>query len=246
MKPHREFERNPPRGYSLREYLISGVITVLIVAGALALVTPVSRGTRQASKRSQCKNNLKQILLAVHNYHDDYGSFPPAYTVDAEGRPLHSWRTLLLPYMDGAALYEKIDLAKSWDDPANAEAFSSRGFGLNCPSVSIPPNYTTYLAVVGPDAGFHPTRARTLQDFTSGTSQTLIIFEVDAEHAVHWMSPVDASPDLITSFGPRTKTPHAVGFHTAYADGSVRFLEAKVPAEMRKKLMSITAEKPSE
>jgi len=47
----------------------------------------------------QCKNNLKQIGLAFHDYHDKFGSFPPAYTVDSNGRLLHSWRSLLLPYL---------------------------------------------------------------------------------------------------------------------------------------------------
>ncbi|MEZ6144785.1 MAG: DUF1559 domain-containing protein [Planctomycetaceae bacterium] len=53
----------------------------------------------RSSRHLQCKNNLKQIMLALHNYHDDFGTFPPAYTVDENGKRMHSWRTLIWPYL---------------------------------------------------------------------------------------------------------------------------------------------------
>ena len=130
---------------------VLGLIFVLLVG--LALMLPaVSRGSREAAKRTQCKNNLKQIMLAFHNYHDTYSAFPPAYTTDADGRRLHSWRTLLLPYLDQQKLYSSIDLAKPWNDPVNAEARKSLLHVYSCPSVadeakgSNPSDHlTTYL-----------------------------------------------------------------------------------------------------
>ena len=107
-------------GYTWVEYLV--VLAIIVVLIAL-LLPPASRSGRGEARRSQCKNNLKQIGLALHNYHDIYHVFPPAYTVDGNGKPLHSWRTLILPYLDQAPLYLKIDLSKPWDDPANAESF---------------------------------------------------------------------------------------------------------------------------
>ena len=56
------------------------------------------------------------------NYEQAYNALPPAYTVDANGRPLHSWRTLILPYLEQESLYQTIDLSKPWNDPANARA----------------------------------------------------------------------------------------------------------------------------
>ena len=79
----------------------------------------------------QCANNLKQIALALRNYESVYHALPPAYTVDAEGKPLHSWRTLILPYLEQQALYDKIDLSKPWDDPANKEAYETDAFRLS-------------------------------------------------------------------------------------------------------------------
>ncbi len=76
-----------------------GIIAIIgIGLVLLVLLMPFSRG-REAPRRTQCKNNLKQIGLAFHNYHDDHGVFPPAYTVDENGTRLHSWRTLILPYL---------------------------------------------------------------------------------------------------------------------------------------------------
>ena len=106
--------------------LIELLVVLLVLAVAVVLFFPPQRMAREAARRTQCKNNLKQIGLALHNYHDEYGAFPPAYTVDADGKPLHSWRTLLLPYLDQRPLYATIDLTKAWDDPANAEACKKR------------------------------------------------------------------------------------------------------------------------
>ena len=104
-------------------------IALLVVVAALlfAFLVPVTRQARPAARQTQCRNNLKQIGLALHNYADEWKVFPPAYTVDANGKPLHSWRTLLLPYLDQSPLYNRIDFSKAWDDPANAPELQREG-----------------------------------------------------------------------------------------------------------------------
>src|SRR5262245_38698724 len=71
-------------------------------------------GHRTASQRSQCKNNMKQIGLALHNYAEMYGSFPPAYIADDNGRPMHSWRVLILPFIDQVPLYNQYRFDEPW------------------------------------------------------------------------------------------------------------------------------------
>ncbi|APZ94979.1 DUF1559 domain-containing protein [Fuerstiella marisgermanici] len=93
------------------------VVGLVLIGGVLlAMLLPFNRGS-EAPRRLQCKNNLKQIGLALHNYHDVYEAFPPAFTVNSDGHPLHSWRTLILPFMEQQALYDSIDLSKPWSDP---------------------------------------------------------------------------------------------------------------------------------
>ena len=109
-----------PRITFLRLFLGLAIVFVLV-----ALLFPARRGSREAARRTQCRNNLKQIALALHNYESHYHALPPAYTIDAEGKPLHSWRTLILPWIEQVNLYNSIDLSKPWDDPANAEALNT-------------------------------------------------------------------------------------------------------------------------
>ena len=134
------------------------VFKVLAVVGVvgivIALFLPAVRFTGPAAYRMQCSNNLKQIGLALHNYEEAYHAFPPAYTVDAAGKPLHSWRTLILPYLEQQLLYDKIDLSKPWDDPANQVAYDTHLPAYRCPSVDLPPGRTTYLAILAPGGCF--------------------------------------------------------------------------------------------
>lgn len=222
-------------GFTLVELLTTiGIIGILI-----ALLLPAKRTTREAARRSQCKNNLKQIGLALHNYADHYGALPPAYTVDSHGKPLHSWRTLILPYVDQAPLYNRINLSKAWDDPANADASKTAIAAFQCPSTTCAANHTTYMAIVAAKGCFSLNEPRPLSEITDGRGVTLMVIEVDPEHAVHWMAPVDADERLLLSIGAKTKLAHTGGMHSTFVDGQVRFLSTETSAETRRALISI-------
>jgi prepilin-type N-terminal cleavage/methylation domain-containing protein len=227
----------PKKGLTLIEFLVVlGIVVVLV-----ALFLPAPRRSRQAGRRAQCKNNLKQIGIALHNYHDTYHEFPPAYTVDANGRPLHSWRTLLLPFLDQNPLYEKIDLSKPWNDPVNEEAFKSFISTYSCPSKTGERTTTTYLAVVTSNSCLRPKASAKLSDVTDGSSETIAVIEVDPDMAVHWMEPIDAGESQVLAIGSKTKHDHIGGAHTLFLDGTVRFLSENLPASTRLALISISA-----
>src|SRR3990170_4393040 len=85
---------------SRREWLIAGALIVLLGLFLYALWMPAVQMVRSGPQPS-CRNQFKVIALALHNYHDEYGSFPPAYVADADGKPLHSWRVRSCPGWSG-------------------------------------------------------------------------------------------------------------------------------------------------
>ena len=214
----------PRKGFRLVELMVVVAIVVVLIA----LMLPAVRTSREAARRSQCTNNLKQIALALRDYEDRYGALPPAYTVDAKGRRLHSWRTLILPFLEQKALYETIDLSKAWDDPVNAKARETVVSGFHCPSEQDGPgNVTTYLAVVGEDACFWGREPRKLGEITDGLSDTMMVIEAGEESAVPWMKPVDADEALVVGLGAESRLSHAGGVNACFVDGSVRFLRSQ-------------------
>lgn len=224
------------RGFRLWELLaVVGIIALLI-----GLLLPLRRSGGGAARRSSCGNNLRQISIALLNYQDEYGAFPPAYTVDADGKPLHSWRTLILPFCEQNALYEKIDLTKPWDDPANQLARNATIHVYQCPSADTPDGKTTYLAVVGPGSVLQPAQPRSAEEITDDKGLTMLVIEVDPEHAVHWMSPEDATESQVVNFASAKPLAHPGGTHAAFADGSIRFLPASIKPAVLRALISAT------
>jgi len=208
-------------------FVVLGIIAILV-----ALLLPAVRSSPSAARRSQCSNNLKNIALALQNYADTYQALPPAYTVDATGRPLHSWRTLILPFIEQRALYESIDLSKPWDDPANLAAYETTIEAYQCPSVTCPPNHTTYCAVMDPVGSFRPTESRKIAELPRSTSSTPMVMEIGGEHSVHWMSPTDPIERWILDLDTVAKTPHPGGAQVVHVDGSVDFLTPTVVREL--------------
>ncbi|MFK7819387.1 MAG: DUF1559 domain-containing protein [Planctomycetaceae bacterium] len=211
-----------------------------ICAIAVLLLVPTFARNRVLAERVQCKNNLQHIAKALHSYHDEHGSFPPAYTTDASGKPLHSWRTLLLPHLEQKALYDSIDLTKPWDDAANALAFQTVVPVFQCRATDLPPEFTTYRAMVGDDAVFHSAQKRTLDDVTDGTENTLAVVEVLSENAVHWMNPDDKGVDAFRALAGTRETSHTGGVYGMFCDGSVRFISASISRDMQEAAITIS------
>ncbi len=182
----------PKKSPGPRFTLVKLLAVLGIIAFLIMLLLPATRSARPAARRAQCTNNLKQIALALHNYEYAYQALPPAHTVDPQGRPLHSWRTLILPYLEQEPLYRTIDLSKPWNDPVNAKALETFLPVFQCPEVAGPPNTTTYLAITAPNGCFMPKESRRLAEIKDAHESTLMVIEAGKEYAVPWMAPVDA------------------------------------------------------
>jgi hypothetical protein len=207
----------------------------------LCLVTPPHRAGESA-RRSQCRSNLQQIVVALHNYHDAYKSFPPAYITDAEGKPMHSWRVLILPFVEQQGLYDQYDFSEPWNGPNNKKlgAVQMTPDVYQCPS---DPDVwrsamTSYVAVVGPHTAWPGNKPRTMADMPGITDRTIVVTEM-ASSGIHWMEPRDLAVERalrgidpegregMSSWHPSAGgyfDHEAHGLNVAMADGSVQFL----------------------
>ncbi|QDS96415.1 hypothetical protein FF011L_52250 [Roseimaritima multifibrata] len=215
-------------------------IPVLLICGGVlvALLLPAVSASREAARRMQCSNNMKQIGLAFHNYHDVYRTFPPAYTVDEDGNRLHSWRSLILPFMEQQALHAQIDFSKPWDDPANRTVAQTAIPAYHCPSSPGDPLSSSYVAIVDPQGIMSGENGSQMQSVTDGISNTILLTEVDTSQAVPWMSPEDIDLATYLAVTASSQHNHPGGSNTLLADGSVRFVASEIDEETLKGMVT--------
>jgi len=123
---------NPKSGFTLVELLV--VITIIGIL--IALLLPAVQAAREAARRTQCANNLKQLALALHGYHEKHGTFPPgALTTTTDYHQGHSWIAMLLPHIEQQAVYDKLDFSKLPNQAPNPSVLLDLVIpGLVCPS----------------------------------------------------------------------------------------------------------------
>jgi hypothetical protein len=211
------------------------IVLELDTAKALGLVLggPVQQ-SRQAARRSQCTNNLKQIGLAMHNYHDKHGSFPPAFRAGQDGKPLLSWRVLILPFLEQQQLYSEFHLDEPWDSPHNKALISRMPPVYACPEGKpslFTEGKTTYLTPRSPSTMFPGDKGVKIQEVTDGTSNTIFTLDAGDASAVIWTKPDDwdvpNEPALKALLGH-----HTGGVEAGFTDGSVRFIRETVKSRV--------------
>jgi hypothetical protein len=194
-------------------------------AMAGSMMAPAVGRIREAATRGVSSNNLKQIGLALHNYHDVNNAFPSAAIVDKTGKPLLSWRVAILPYVEQDNLYKQFHLDEPWDSEHNKTLIAQMPKVYALPNKLSKPNETHYRVFVGGDSMWDWVQGTTFAQVADGLSNTWMV--VEAEDGVAWTKPDELEFDPKKPL-PKLSTKLQGGFHVLYGDGSVRFYK-KVP-----------------
>lgn len=206
----------------------------------LGCIAPAASGhARPAAQRAQMINNYKMVALALHNYANQHGRFPPQAVRAADGRPLYSWRVLILPYMEAQGLHDRFHLDEPWDSPHNRALIAEMPSTFR-PFTDAPPGTTFLQAAIGPGtvwddpAGLPYGEDGLVAAVPDGTDQTLVT--VEAAHPVPWTAPMDvvvtpglpllplggSLPGHEDWLGRPKGTP---GFVAGFVDGSVHYIK---------------------
>lgn len=226
-------------------FAIVGVFGVLFVCGGLlilpALLLPAVQQAREAARRTQCRNNLKMIGLAVHNYHDSFVMFPAAHLNDEEGDPRLSWRVSILPFLDESSRYQSYDFSQAWDGPTNSMLLTPSPHAYICPSYNGLPSMgsTCYATISGSDTVMGAGECIRIRDIRDGTSNTLMVVEA-CQLNIPWMKPQDIDEDSVTKIGAPDgiSSSHQKGVNVLFADGSVRFLSSETSPELLRAIIT--------
>jgi hypothetical protein len=254
MSPPTDADRPQKRGLGagwIALIVAVAAVPVVLVCGGilLALLLPAVQAAREAARRATCTNHLMQIGLAMHNYEAEHKCFPPAFIPDKNGKPMHSWRVLLLPYLD-PDLYKKYHFDEPWDGPHNKALASKMPRIYSCPDDASPGSgMTSYAMLVGPHAFSPGPKGRAVSEIVHGTSNTIMVAEV-ADSQINWMEPKDIDAEHVqpringphSAGNPGISSHHPYGANVALCDGSVRVLSDSVDPQVLKILMTIDAD----
>lgn len=233
---------------SKSEAAVLAIIGFILVCLLLPAQHPPITG-----RRASCLNRLRQLGVALQHYHSTHGCFPPACIADKDGKPMHSWRVLILPFIEGVSLYEQYDFTEAWDGPNNRKLAARMPWIYSCPSSPLQPTsaITSYVAVVGPQSAWPGAEPTGLDNIPDGRANTVMLVEI-ANSDINWMEPRDipfaqACRGINPATGQGISNVHfwsdrsnrtVPGVFFGFADGSVRSLSEDIPPEMLKALLT--------
>lgn len=184
--------RRPPVARWLVRVGIYSLALLPIVIASIWFMQPVVVKLKAQRDIALCKQNLQQIAKALNNYAADYGTYPPAVTYDASGKAMHSWRVLILPYLNERKLYETYDMSKPWDAAENSH------LQAQIPAVYVSPansniaiGESSYMLITGPGTLFPPKAPPGKpSEVPDGAENTILVVETN-NRISSWIEPVD-------------------------------------------------------
>jgi hypothetical protein len=153
-----------------------------------------------ASRRNQRIGQFKELTIAMQNYHDVNKHLPPAAICDKDIKPLLSWRVAILPYIEQNELYKQFHLAEPWDSPHNRALIEKMPTCYADPDPKINQltvaGKTTYQVPIGKETAFPNNEGISFREIKDGTSNTVLVVEVEPGKAIEWTKPEDWKVDL--------------------------------------------------
>ena len=212
---------------------------LILVVVLVLLLLPAVQQAREAARRSASKNNLKQIGLALHNYHDTHSTLPPGWIADKEGTLYHGWMYSITPFLDKSPLFNEINSNLPWNHESNVEHYRYQYSVFLNPSIGevLSKDGLGYAHYAGNSRVFKPNGTFTFDDCTDGTSNTLMVGDIK-EGLKAWGTPGNVrDPALGLNNGPNTfGSPHTGIVHFLFMDGSVRAISNDIDLEILKAL----------
>jgi hypothetical protein len=187
---------------------------------------PAAERVRSAQQRMVSTNNLKQIGLAMHGYHDIHNTFPAAASYGKDGKPLLSWRVHILPLLEQDKLYKEFHLDEPWDSEHNKKLI------VKMPQIyqahaKLAEGKTTYVGILGNDTMFPGKKAVPIKEVIDGSSNTIFVVEAADDRAVIWTKPEDLTLDASKPAAGLGFRPEGVVM-VLFVDGSVRAINKKI------------------
>ena len=201
----------------------------------VAMLLPAVSQARFAAERASSQNNLKQIGLAMHNHHSAYKELPDAIR-DEDGKALLSWRVKILPFIEEQALYQQFHLDEPWDSEHNIKLLPQMPRVYAHPGFDLAPGKTIYHVPAGEGMMFKTDGSTRFRDVLDGLSNTIMAFEANAEHAVDWTKPEDATIDMDNPVDAMNQ--EGVTFGVLMGDGSVHQLAHVIDLDVLKALLT--------
>ncbi|MDP6557555.1 MAG: DUF1559 domain-containing protein [Pirellulaceae bacterium] len=228
-------------GASAKTVILVSIGAVLAAGAAIGLVVaflfPALGIARNLAHSHNCDQNLTRIGLALQAYESEQGTLPPAFIPGPDGKPMHSWRVLLLPYLDEHGLYGNYDFSQPWDSAHNQQLATRMPRVFACPADpdSLSLGESNYMVVVGPATMFPGSTARTTGSIGDDTASTISVVEVPI-FGHSWLAPEDLTVEKMQfaingGFGKEIGSYHEGGAHVLMADGDVRFLSDALPPD---------------
>jgi hypothetical protein len=211
----------------------SMLVNYQIIGVLSGLLLPAVQAARESARQMQSSNNLRQIMLALLNYHDANGKFPAQAIAQVDGNPLLSWRVAILPYLGEQALYDQFHLDEPWDSEHNIALLEQMPEFFRNPSNPPSAGMTTYLVPMGKGVGLNSEGLK-IQEITDGTSNTLAVLDVDPQYGVPWTKP----DDLDIRQNEVLDWLRAEGSNAGFFDGSVRIIDLEIDTEVLEAMMT--------